>query len=71
LAPTPPPTGPAAITSPPPTIVATPSPTTSATSTPVLAGHPCDRIWALARAEDGWMVRCLPTRYHQLRWKIV
>jgi hypothetical protein len=54
-----------------PTIVVIPSPTTSPTAAPVLAGQPCDRIWALTRAADGWMVRCLPTRYHQLRWKIV
>jgi hypothetical protein len=37
----------------------------------ILAGQPCTRIFALAWAADGWMVRCLPTRYHVLLWKIV
>jgi hypothetical protein len=37
----------------------------------IRAGQPCTQIFALARDTDGWMVRCLPTRYHVLLWKIV
>ncbi|MFI6072744.1 hypothetical protein ACIA5C_14265 [Actinoplanes sp. NPDC051343] len=45
----------------------------SASPTPgtVPAGRPCDHWGALARADDGRMVRCLPGRYYRLRWKIV
>jgi hypothetical protein len=60
-APTPPPIPPAA----------TPSPSAGVTAAPVLAGRPCDRLGALARADDGRMVRCLVARDYQLRWKIV
>jgi hypothetical protein len=54
-----------------PTPTVTPSPTASATREPVRVGQPCSKIFALARSEDGWIVRCLPTRYRHLRWKIV
>ena len=48
----------------------TPTPTASS-SPPVLAGQACTEMYTLAQAADGQMVQCLPTRSHQLRWKIV
>jgi hypothetical protein len=53
-----------------PTVVS-PAPTVSGAPAPVLAGHPCTRIFALAHTSDGRLVRCLRTRHHQLVWKIV
>jgi hypothetical protein len=60
-----------AATTPPISPAVAPSPTASAPPAPVLAGRPCDQLGALTRADDGRMVRCLPDRHHQLRWKIV
>jgi hypothetical protein len=51
--------------------VSTPTPTTSSRPPPIVAGQACTQMFALARAADGGMVRCLPARDHQLRWKIV
>jgi hypothetical protein len=70
----PPPASPVATANPTAVSGASPSAATaspSASPRTVLAGWLCGQIYARARSDDGWTVRCLPARDHHLRWKIV
>jgi hypothetical protein len=61
--------------SPPPTLVSSSDAPAStppgSPAPPIQAGQPCTEMFAVAMTADGRLVRCLPTRYHELRWKIV